>query len=118
MYIIVIEKKKKKKKIKHNVLLSSYLDSWWHQTLRFIFDQPVSNGWQGEKAEDRNTKIWKCWEQKCFLDEMKNICHSFWRAIILWEIKIWSKIAGTSFKLVLLLSDYVAYILKETDLFL
>ena len=27
--------------------------------------------------------------EKSFLDEIKNIFHSFWRAIIWWKIKIW-----------------------------
>ena len=27
--------------------------------------------------------------EKSFLDEIKNIFHSFWRTIIWWEIKIW-----------------------------
>ena len=27
--------------------------------------------------------------EKSFLDEIKNIFYSFWRAIIRWEIKIW-----------------------------
>ena len=41
--------------------------------------------WQGEK------------ERKSFLDKIKNTFHSFWRAIIWWKIKIWQKIADTSF---------------------
>ena len=28
-------------------------------------------------------------DEKSFLDEIKNIFHSFWRAIIWWKIKIW-----------------------------
>ena len=35
--------------------------------------------------------------EKSFLDEIKNIFHSFWRAISWWKIKIWQKIADTSF---------------------
>ena len=27
--------------------------------------------------------------EKCFVDEIKNIFHSFWGAIIWWKIKIW-----------------------------
>ena len=27
--------------------------------------------------------------EESFLDEIKSIFHSFWRAIIWWEIKIW-----------------------------
>ena len=38
--------------------------------------------------------------EKSFLDEIKNIFHSFWRAIIWSKIKIWWKIADTSFKYV------------------
>ena len=30
--------------------------------------------------------------------EIKNIFYSIWRAIIWWKIKVWEKIAGTSFK--------------------
>ena len=29
--------------------------------------------------------------EKSFLDEIKNIFHSFWRDIIRWKIKIWWK---------------------------
>ena len=36
--------------------------------------------------------------EKSFLIETKSIFHSFGRAIIWWEIKIWEKIADTSFK--------------------
>ena len=34
--------------------------------------------------------------EKNFLDEIKNIFHSFWRSIIWWKIKICQKIADTS----------------------
>ena len=36
--------------------------------------------------------------EKSFLDEIKNIFHSFWRAIIWWKIKIWWKKADASFR--------------------
>ena len=36
--------------------------------------------------------------KKSFLDEIKRIFHSFWRAIICWKIKFWWKIVDTSFK--------------------
>ena len=36
--------------------------------------------------------------EKCFLDEIKNIFHNFWRAIIWWEIKFDKKIVDTGFK--------------------
>ena len=36
--------------------------------------------------------------EKSFLDEIKNIFHSFWRAIIWLKIKNWWQIADTSFK--------------------
>ena len=35
--------------------------------------------------------------EKSFLDEIKNIFHSFWKAIIWWKIKISWKMADTSF---------------------
>ena len=37
-------------------------------------------------------------KEKSFLDEIKNIFHSFWRAIVWWKIKIWQKLVDTSFK--------------------
>ena len=37
--------------------------------------------------------------KKSFLDEIKNIFHSFWRAIIWLKIKNWWKIVDTSFKI-------------------
>ena len=55
--------------------------------------------------------IWKVWKRreklqkfeylenkKSFFDEIKNIFHSFWRAIIWWKNKKLIKIADTSFK--------------------
>ena len=36
--------------------------------------------------------------EKGFLDEMKSIFHSFWRAIIWWKNKNLMKIVDTSFK--------------------
>ena len=35
--------------------------------------------------------------EKSFLDEIKSLFHSFLRAIILWEIKFWQKVADTTF---------------------
>ena len=76
--------------IKQNVLLSSYLNSWWCHELQDLSSiKLLSNGWQGEK--ERKVKIQKfeyLENKKSFLDEMKNIFHSFSRAIIWWKIKI------------------------------
>ena len=72
--------------IKQTVLLRSYLDSWWchKHYIRFFLDQHLAdNGWQGEK--ERKTKIQKSEylkNERSFLDEIKNIFHSFWGAII------------------------------------
>ena len=44
-----------------------------------------------KRWEDGNTKIWISREQKEFLDEIKNIFDSFWRAIIWLKMKIWQK---------------------------
>ena len=60
------------------------------QTLRFISDQPPKQwltGW--ERGEDGNTKIWISRQPKSFLDEIKNIFHSLWRAIIWLKTQIW-----------------------------
>ena len=62
--------------IKQNVL--SYLDNVTSQTLRFSWISLESNGWQGEK--EGTTKIQKLEyleNEKSFLDERKNIFHSF-----------------------------------------
>ena len=68
------------------------------QTLRFIFilDQPLKQ-WEKEKEEKEEEKEGKTEIQKLeyleneknFLEEIKNIFHSFWKAIIWWKIKIW-----------------------------
>ena len=52
--------------IKHTVLLSSYLDKWWHyKLLRFIFNHPLKQWPRGRKSgEDGNTKIRISREQK------------------------------------------------------
>ena len=53
------------------------------QTLGFIFDQPLKQ-WLAErkKGEDGIQKIEYFENEKSFLDEIKNIFHSFKRAII------------------------------------
>ena len=50
---------------KQNVLLSSYLDSWWHHKLRFIFDPPLKQ-WLTERkrGKDGNRKIWLSQQRK------------------------------------------------------
>ena len=60
--------------IKQNVLLSSYLASWW----------------QGKKGEKTKIQKFEYLEnEKSFFDEIKNIFHSFWRTIFWWKIKLW-----------------------------
>ena len=75
--------------IKQNVLLCSYLDSWWcHEFKDFSWINLKDNGWQGKK--EGKTKIQKfeyLEKEKSFLDGIKNIFHSFWRAIIWWKKK-------------------------------
>ena len=89
--------------IKQNVLLSSYLDKWWHQTLiRFIFNHPL-NQWltEGKRGEDGNKKFEYLENQKSFFNEIKSIFHIFWRTIICWKKKKkkkFVKIADTNFK--------------------
>ena len=59
------------------------------QTIRFMLDQPLNQWltWR-KRGEDGNTKtrISREWK-KSFLDEIKNVSHSFWRAIIWLKIK-------------------------------
>ena len=58
-----------------------------------------SNGWQRKKeGKTKTQKFEYLKDEKSFLDEIKNIFHSFWRLIIWWRIKIPEKIANTSFK--------------------
>ena len=71
------------------------------RTLRLIFHQPLKQRLTGRKTgKDGNINFEYLENEKHFLDEIKNIFHSFWRAIIWWEIKIWWKIADTSFKFI------------------
>ena len=66
---------------------------------KIFLDQPLKQWLTGNKIEGK-TKIQKfkyLKNEKIFLDEIKNIFDSFWRAIIGWKIKIWWKIADTSF---------------------
>ena len=85
--------------IKQNVLLSSYLDNWWHHKL---YDLSLiilqSNGWQGEKEGRMEIEKFDYLKnEKSFFDETESIFHSFWRAIIWWKHKNLIKIADTSF---------------------
>ena len=41
------------------------------------------------KEEEKIQKLEYLENEKSFLDEIKNIFNSFWRAIIWWKIKIW-----------------------------
>ena len=65
--------------IKQNVLLSSYLDKWWHHKLQDLSSIILlNNGWQAEK--EGRTKIQKfeyLKNEKSFLDEIKITLHSF-----------------------------------------
>ena len=54
--------------------------------IKFLFRLKLyNNGWQGEKEEKMEKQKFKYLEnEKSFLDEIKTIFHSFWRAIIWW----------------------------------
>ena len=79
--------------IKQNVWLSSYLENWWHHKLEdFSWIKLSSNGWQGEKeGKVQKHKFEYLENEKSFLDEIKNIFHSFWRPIIWWRKKFLKK---------------------------
>ena len=70
--------------IKQNKLLSSSLDNWWRRKFQDLsLIHLWSNGWLGEK--EWKTEIQKSEyleNEKNFLVEIKNIFHSFQRAII------------------------------------
>ena len=74
---------------KQNVLLSSCLGSWWcHKIQDLSWIELSSNGWQGEQEGKMEIQKFEYLEkEKSFLDEIKNIFHSFWRAIVWWKIK-------------------------------
>ena len=71
-------------------VISSYLNSWrGHKLWDLSSIKLSSNGWQGEK--EGRVKIQKfeyLQNEKSFFDEIKNIFHSFCRAIMWWKIKI------------------------------
>ena len=86
--------------IKQNMLLSSYLDIWWHHKLKDLSWIKLSNnGWQGEKEEKVEIQKFEYLKnEKSFFDEIKDIFHSFWRPFIWWRIKISQKIVDTRFQ--------------------
>ena len=77
--------------IKQNVLSSSYLDSWWRHKFE-IFLGSTSTA-MADRSKKRGRQRYKNLNisrtKRASLDEIKNIFHSFWRATIWWEIKIW-----------------------------
>ena len=65
-----------------------------------IFIGSTSKAMADREKKKGKTKIQKfkyLKNEKSFLDEIKNIFHSFWSAIIWWKINIWWIIADTSF---------------------
>ena len=70
--------------IKQNVSLGSYLNSWWRHKPK------APKQWLiGKKEGKMEIQKFEYVEyEKRFLNEIKNIFHSFWRAIILWKMKI------------------------------
>ena len=58
-------------------------------------------GREGKKSQ----KIEYLENEKSFLDEIKNICHSFWRAVIWWKNKKLIRAAGLSTDDILLPTD-------------
>ena len=70
--------------------------NWWHHKL-FHFDLSlwICKLWKGR---EKIQKLEYLKNEKSFLHEIKNIFHSFWRAIIWCKNKNLIKIADTSFK--------------------
>ena len=77
-------------------LFRQLMASW---SLRLIFDHPLKQWPTGrKKREGQKYKNLNISGTKSFLDEIKSIFHSFWRAIIWWNNKNLMKIADTSCK--------------------
>ena len=69
--------------IKPDVWSSSYFDSWWRYKLYDYLPSTSIAMADGEKEGKTETQKSQYLENvKRFLDEIKNIFHSFWRAII------------------------------------
>ena len=66
-----------------------------------------------EKEEEKLQKIEYLENEKSFLGEIKNIFHSFWRAIISWKIKNRQNTADTNFKEVLSRNSLITFLLPK-----
>ena len=73
--------------IKHNVLFSSYLDSWWrHKFKVFLESTSKAMADREKRGEDKYTKIWISRERRELFRWNKKHFEglSFW-----WKIKLW-----------------------------
>ena len=59
-------------------------NSWHHKLFHFHLSFWFRNRWKG-RGKIQNVEYLE--NEKSFLDEIKNIFHSFWRAIIWWKNK-------------------------------
>ena len=69
----------------------------WHKLFYIHLPFWISEVWKGR--EKNYKKIEHLENKKSFLDEIKNIFHSFWSRIVWWKNKNLIKIADISFKL-------------------
>ena len=91
-------------------LFRQSMASW---TLKFIFDYPLRQWATGTKKGRSEIQKFKYLEnEKGFLDEIKSVFHSFWRAIIWCKNKNLTKIADTNFKQKPILTTYFPAPLK------
>ena len=67
----------------------------WHRKL-FHFHLPFRI-WKVWKAREKITKFQYLENEKSFLDEIRNIFHSFWRSILWWKNKNLIKSSGHKF---------------------
>ena len=75
--------------VKQNVSLSSYLDSDDFINFKiYLGSTSKAMSDREKKMEDGNISEY-LGNEKSFLDKIKNIFHSFGRAIVWWKIKIW-----------------------------
>ena len=84
----------------------------------FLHDFPIKNVFYLILYEQAKFQCHTSFEnEKSFLDEIKNIFHSFWRAIIWLKITNWWKIADTNFNFdIYLLSQFTVISISSENI--
>ena len=75
---------------KNNICKYMQVISWHHKLFHFYLPFSIWKVWEGKKSQ----KLEYLENEKSFLDEIKNIFHSFLRAMIWWKNKNLIKNSG------------------------